>query len=110
VQIKIYQTIILPVALYEYKTWFVRLCEEHRLRVYENRVLRRISGPKNTEIIGGWRQWHNDQFHNLYSSSNKIRIITSKRMKWEEHVALMREKRKAHRVLVTRKTYMLMEE
>jgi hypothetical protein len=88
----------------------VRLHEEYRLKMCENSVLRRISKPKNNEITGGWRKWHNEELHNLYSSSNKIRMIMSKRMKWEEHVALTRKKRKAHSLggkEITRKTYML---
>jgi hypothetical protein len=57
----IHKTIILPVVLYEYKTWSLALREEHRLRVFENRVLRKISGPKRDEVIGGWRELRNEE-------------------------------------------------
>jgi hypothetical protein len=61
--------------------------EEHRLRVFENRVLRRICGPKREEVAGGWRRLHNEELHNLYVSPNFIRAIKSKRMRWTEHIA-----------------------
>jgi hypothetical protein len=66
IKIKICKTIILPVVLYGYETWSVTLMEEHRLRVFENRVLRRISGPKRNEIIGGWRELLSEELHNLF--------------------------------------------
>jgi hypothetical protein len=68
------------------------LREEHRLRVFENKVLRRIFGPKREED-GSWRKLHNDELHNLYSSPNIVRVIKSRRMKWAGHVALMGEGR-----------------
>jgi hypothetical protein len=68
IKIKIYRTIILPVVLYECETWSLILREEHRLRVSENWVLRRIFGPKRDEVTGSWRKLHNDELHNLYSS------------------------------------------
>jgi hypothetical protein len=71
------------------KTWSLTVREEHRLRVFENRVLRRISGPKRDEVIGGWRKLHNEELHNLYSSPSIIRIIKSRRMRWAGHVARM---------------------
>jgi hypothetical protein len=71
---KIYKTVILPVVLYGCETWSLTLREEHRLRIFENRVLRRISGPKREED-GSWRKLHNDELHNLYSSPNIIRVI-----------------------------------
>jgi hypothetical protein len=58
------------------------LREENRLRVFENRVLRKIFGPKGDEVIGGWRKLHNEELHNLYSSPSIIRIIKSRRMRW----------------------------
>jgi hypothetical protein len=76
------------------------LREEHRLRVFENRVLRRIFGPKRDEVKGEWRKLHNEELHNLYSSPNIIRTIKSRRMRWARHVARMGEKRNAYRILV----------
>jgi hypothetical protein len=66
-KIKIYKTVILPFVLYGCETWSLTLGEEHRLRVFENRVLRRIVGPKREED-GSWGKLHNDEFHSLYSS------------------------------------------
>jgi hypothetical protein len=68
--------------------------------VFENRVSRRIFGPKRDEVTGGWRKLHNEELHNLYSSSSIIRIIKSGRMTWAGHVARMRAKRNAYRILV----------
>jgi hypothetical protein len=73
-KIKIYKTLILPVVLYGCETWSLTLKEEHRLRVFENRVLTRIFGPKREED-GSWRKLHNDELHNLYSSRNIVRVI-----------------------------------
>jgi hypothetical protein len=73
VKVKIYKTIILPVVLYGCETWSLTLREEHRLRVFENRVLRRISGPKRDEVTGEWRKLHNEETHNLYSSPDIFR-------------------------------------
>jgi hypothetical protein len=67
------------------------LREEHRLRVFENRVLSRIFGPKKDEVTGGWRKLHNEELRNLYSSPSIIRIIKSKRIRWAEHVVEWRE-------------------
>jgi hypothetical protein len=75
--------------------------EEHRLRVFENRVLRRIFGPKREED-GSWRKLHNDELHSLYSSPNIVRMIKSRWMKWAGHVALMGEGRGVYRVFVGR--------
>jgi hypothetical protein len=68
--------------------------------VFENRVLRRIFGPKRDEMMGDWRKLHNEEHHNLYSSRNIIRLIKSRRMKWAGHVAQMEEKGNAYRILV----------
>jgi hypothetical protein len=65
----------LPVVLYGYETWSLTLRAEHRLRVFENRVLRRIFGPKRDEVTGEWRKLHNEELHNLYSSPSEIRMI-----------------------------------
>jgi hypothetical protein len=87
-KIKTYKTVILPVVLYGCETWSFTLEEEHRLRVFEIRVLRRIFGPKREED-GSWRKLHNDELHNMYSSPNIVRVIKSRRMRWAEHVARM---------------------
>jgi hypothetical protein len=65
--------------------------------VFENRVLRRIFGPKRDRVTGGWRKLYNEELHNLYSSPSKIRIIKSRRMRWAGHVARMGEKRNVYR-------------
>jgi hypothetical protein len=69
-------------------------------QLFENRVLRRIFGPKRDEVTGEWRKLHNEELHNLYASPNIIRMIKSRRMRWEGHVARMGEKRNAYRILV----------
>jgi hypothetical protein len=73
IKIRIYKTIILPVVLYGCETWSLTLREEHRLSVFENRVLRRIIGLKRDEVTEGWRKLHNEQLHNFYSSASIIR-------------------------------------
>jgi hypothetical protein len=83
-----HKTVILPVVLYGYETWSLTLGEEHRLRVFENRVLRRIFGPKGEEA-GSWRKFHNDELHSLYFSPNIVRVVKSRRMRWAGHVAPM---------------------
>jgi hypothetical protein len=100
-KIKVYKTVILPVVLYGCETWSPTWREEHSLRVFENRVLRRMSGPKREEA-GSWRKLHNDELHSLYSSPKIVRVIKSRRMKWAGHVARMGEGRGVHRVLVRR--------
>jgi hypothetical protein len=76
------------------------LREEHRLRVFENRVLRRIFGPKREEGRGGWRRLHNGELRNLYASSNVNPVIKSNRMRWTGHVACMGQMRCAYSILV----------
>jgi hypothetical protein len=87
-----YKTIILPLVLYGCETWSLTLREEHRLRVFENRVLRRIFGPKRVEVKGEWRKLHNEELRDLYSSPGIIRIIKPRRMRWAGHVARMGRK------------------
>jgi hypothetical protein len=94
VKVKIYRTIILSVVLFGCETWSVTLREEHRRRVFENRVLRGIFGPKRDDITREWRKLHNGELHNLYSSTDIIRQIKSRRMSWAGHVARMGEGRK----------------
>jgi hypothetical protein len=100
VKIKIYITIILPVVLYGCESWSLTLREECRLRVFENRVLRRIFGPKKDEVTGEWRRLHSKELYALYSSPNIIRVIKSRRLRWAGHVARMGEMGSAYRVLV----------
>jgi hypothetical protein len=88
IKIKIYKTTVLPVVLYGCETWSLTLEEENRLRVFENRVLRKTCGLKREED-GSWRKLHNDELHSLYSSPNNVRVIKSRRMRWAGHVARM---------------------
>jgi hypothetical protein len=71
--VKMYETVILPVGLNGCETWSFTLREEHRLRVFKNRVLRRIFEPKRDEVTGEWRKLHNKELYNLYSASDIIR-------------------------------------
>jgi hypothetical protein len=100
VKIKIYKTIIFPVVLYGCETWSLTLREEHRLRVFKNRVLRRIFGTKRDGVTGGWRKLHNEELHGLYFSPSITRVIKAKRMRWAGHVACMGEVRGAYNILV----------
>jgi hypothetical protein len=77
---RIHKTIILPVVLHGCETWSLTLREEHRLKVFENRVLRGIFGQKRDKVIGGWRKLHNEALHNLYCSPSIISQISS--MQW----------------------------
>jgi hypothetical protein len=90
----------LPVVLYGRETWSLTVREEHKLRVFESRVLRRTFGPKRVGVTGGWRKLHNEELHSLYSSPSIIRIIKSRRMRWAGHVARMGERRNVYRLLV----------
>jgi hypothetical protein len=100
----------LPVVLYGCETWSVTLREKHRQRVFENRVLRRIFGPKRDDVTGEWRKLHNEELHSLYSSPNIIRQMQSRIMRWAGHVARMGEEivegldGKSRRKETTRKT------
>ena len=97
---KIYRTIILPVVLYGRETWSLTLREEHRLRVFENRVLRRIFGPKRDGVTGEWRKLHNEELNDLYSSFNIVRVIKLRRMRRAGHIARVEERKCVHKVLV----------
>jgi hypothetical protein len=88
------------VVLYGCETWSLILREEHRLRIFENRVLRRIFGPKRDKVIGGRRKLHNEELHNLYCSPSIIGIIESRGMRLAGHVARMGENMNAYRILV----------
>jgi hypothetical protein len=99
-KVNTYKTIILPVVLYGCKTWTLTLSEEHRLRMFENRVLRRIFGPTRDKITEEWRTMHNAELHNLYSSPDIIRQIKSRRMRRVRHIASMGEGRKVNKILV----------
>jgi hypothetical protein len=91
VKVRIYKSVILPLVLYGCETWSVTLREGHRLRVFEDRVLRRMFGPNRDEVTGEWRKFNNEELHNIYSSPGIIRQIKSRRMGWAGHVALMME-------------------
>jgi hypothetical protein len=101
-KLRICKAIILPVSLYGRKTWFLTLREEHRLRVFENKVLRRIFQPKRDQVTGGRRKPHNEEFRDLCSSQRLIRKIKSGRMRWVGHVARKGEKRNMYRLLVAK--------
>jgi hypothetical protein len=82
------------------ETWSLKLREEHRLRVFENRALRRIFGLRLDEVMEGWRKLHNKELRDLYTLPTIIRIMKSRRMRWTGHVARMGEKRNACRLLL----------
>jgi hypothetical protein len=102
VKIRIYKTIILPVVLYGCETWSLILGEECRLRVFKNRVLRRIFGLKRHKVTGGWRKLHNGEPHNSYSSPNIITVISQE----EREECIWDIGGKARRKETTRKTKM----
>jgi hypothetical protein len=99
-KINIYRNTILPVVLYGCETWSLTLREKRRLRVFENRVLRRVFGPKKDEVTGEWRKRYNEELNDLYSSPNIVRVVKSRRMRWAGHVACMGEDTVVHSVLV----------
>jgi len=100
IKINIYRTIILPLVLYGSETLSFTLREEHRLRVFENRVLRRIFGLKIDKVRGEWRRLYNEELNDLYSSPYIMQVIKSRIMRWVMQVACMGEWRDAYRVLV----------
>jgi hypothetical protein len=79
---------------------YLTLKEEHRLTVFENRVLRRIFGPRRDEVMGEWRKLHNEELHNLYSSPDIINQVKSRRMRWAGHEARKGQDRKVYKALV----------
>ena len=100
IKCKICRTIILPVVLYGCETWSLTLNEERRLRVFENRVLRRIFGLKRDEVTGEWGKLHNEELNDLYSLPNIVRVKKSRRMRWAGQVARMGERRGVYRASV----------
>ena len=92
--------LIFSVVFYGCESWSLTSREERWLRVFENRVLRRIFGLKRDEVTGEWRKLHSEEFIDLYSSPNIIWVIKSRRMRWAGHVARTEETRGAYRALV----------
>jgi hypothetical protein len=90
------------VVLYGCKTWSLALREERRLRVFENRALKKIFGPMRDEVTREWRKLHYEELNDLYSSPNIVQLIKSTRMTWVGHVACIREGRGVYRLLVGR--------
>jgi hypothetical protein len=97
---KDYTELLLCLLFCGCETWLLILREERRLRVLENRVLRRIFGPRRDEATGEWRRLHNEELNDLYSSTNIVRVINSRKMRWAVHVARVGERRGVYRVLV----------
>jgi len=90
-KIKMYRAIILPVVLYGCETWSLTLREERRLRMFENRLLRRVFGPKRDKVTGEWGKLHIEEISDLHSLPNIVRVVKSRRMRWVGHVAHMGE-------------------
>ena len=84
--------------LYGCETWSLTLREERRLRVFENRVLRRVSGPKRDEVTGEWRKLHNEELNDLYSLPNIVWVVISRRMRWAGRIAGIGESRDVYKV------------
>jgi len=99
-KIKIYRTIIFPVVFYGCETWSLTLREQRRLKVFENRALRRIFGSKTDEVTGKWRKIHNEELNDLYCSPNFVWVTKSRRMRWAGYVARLGERRGVYRGLV----------
>jgi hypothetical protein len=99
-ELPVHKCAVSQMVLYGCETWSLTLSEEHRLRVFVKRVLRRIFGPKRAEVTGEWSKLHSEELHNLYSSPDTIRQIKSRRMRCTGHVARMGEERKLYKVLV----------
>jgi len=96
----LHRNIILPVVLYVCETWSLTLREERRLRASENRVLRRIFGPKRDEVKREWKKLYNEELNDLYCSPNIVRVKKSRKMRWARHVARIGDRRGVFRVLV----------
>jgi hypothetical protein len=90
--------IILPIVLYGCETWSLKLREQRTLRVFENRMPRRISEPKRGEVKGKWRKLHNEVLNDLYSSPNIVREIKSRKMRWTGHVTRMGDRKSLYKV------------
>ena len=100
IKVKIYRTVILPFVLYGCETWSPTVSKEHRLRVFGNRVLRKIFVPMRDEVMGEWGRRHNETLYDLCSPN--IWVIRSRRMRWTGHVAHMGKRKGAYRILVGR--------
>jgi len=100
IKTEIYRTIILPLVLYVCEKWSLTLREEHRLRVFKNRVFWKIFGHKRDGVTREWRKLHDEELTDLDSLPNIIQAIKLRRMRWAGHVAFMGERRGAYRVLV----------
>ena len=87
IKIKRYRTVILPLVLYGCETWLLTLREECRFRVVESGVLKGIFGPKRNEVTVEWGKLHNEELNDLYSSTNIIQVMKSRRLRWAGHVA-----------------------
>jgi len=96
----IYRTVILPAVLYGCETWSLTFREQRRLRAFENRVLRRIFGPKRDKVTGEWRKLHNEELNDLYCSPNIVRVNKARRIRWVGHVARMGDRKGENSVLV----------
>ena len=102
IKIKIYITVILPLVLHGCETWSLTLRKKRRLRLFENSVLRKISGPRRDEVRGEWRKLHNEDLNDLHSSPSIFRVIKSRKMRWAKHVARIGDRRGAYRVVLER--------
>jgi len=90
---------------YTVETWSLTLRDERRLRVFQNRVLRRVFGPKRDEVIGEYRKLHNEELNDLYSLPNTVNLIKPRRMRWAGNIARMGKRRGVYRfVLITNLT------